>query len=108
MYVSLIVTFILILGTTIFALQNGMPLEVKFFVWVFNTSLIAVIVVSSLIGAVIMATITVPGTIRKHFRAKKLAKEVDELGKKTQELENQLIENGEEKETSPDSPSEIS
>jgi len=112
MYLSLIVTFILILGTTIFALQNGMPLEVNFFIWGFNTSLITVIFGSSLIGAVIMAVIAVPGAIRKHFRVKKQARMIYELGKKSQELENQLIEKGEEKEeekeTSFDSPSEIS
>ena len=92
MYVPLIITFLLILGITVFAFQNGMPLEVNFFIWGFKTSLIAVIFGSSLIGAIIVAVFTFPGIIKKHFKEKKLSKQVRDLEKKSQELENQLIE----------------
>ncbi|MBN2467490.1 MAG: LapA family protein [Deltaproteobacteria bacterium] len=92
MYISLIVTFALILGVTIFALQNGMPLEVKFIVWGFHTSLIAVILGSALVGVLIMAVISMPGLVKERFRAKKLQKRVRELENKSQELEHQLME----------------
>lgn len=92
MYVPLITTFLLILGITVFAFQNGIPLEVKFFVWGFKTSLIGVIFGSSLIGALIVAVFTFPGIIKKHFKEKQLTKQVRGLEKKSQELENQLIE----------------
>ena len=95
MYVSLIVTFLLILGITIFALQNGMPLKVKFFVWEYDTSLVAVVFGSSLIGFIIGFIFTLPGVIRKHFRERKLTRQVHELEKKSQELEGHSVEKGE-------------
>lgn len=92
MYLPLIITFVLILGITVFALQNGMPLEVKILTWSIKTSLIAVIFGSALIGGLIVAVFTFPIVIKKHFREKKLTKKSVELEKKTQELENQLTE----------------
>jgi len=108
MYIPLIITFLLILGITIFALQNGMSLEVKFLVWGFNTSLIAVIFASALIGAMIVSAFTLPGIIKKHFREKSLARQVRELEKKSQELEKQLTEESEVKGVAFDSEGEVS
>jgi len=89
MYLPLILSFLMILGITIFALQNGLPLEVKFLAWGFKSSLIAVILGSALIGALIVSLFSLPLLIKKHFREKRQAKQLSELEKKTQELENQ-------------------
>ena len=89
MYLPLILSFLMILGITIFALQNGMPLEVNFLAWGFKTSLIAVILGSVLLGAIIVSIFSLPLLIKKHFREKRLAKQLNELEKKFQELENQ-------------------
>jgi uncharacterized integral membrane protein len=77
MYVTLIITFILVLLVTIFGLQNGMPLEVKFLFWNLETSLITVIFGSTLTGGLIVAVLAVPKLITKHFREKKLTKKLD-------------------------------
>jgi len=79
----------MILGITIFALQNGKPLEVKFLLWHFETSQIAVILGSVLIGAVIVSIFSLPLLIKKHFREKRLAKQLREIEQKSQELKNQ-------------------
>jgi len=76
MYVTLIITFILVLLVTIFGLQNGMPLEVKFLFWNLETSLITVIFGSTLTGGLIVAVLAVPKLITKHFREKKLTKKL--------------------------------
>jgi len=89
MYLPLILSFLMILGITIFALQNGVPLEVKFLVWGFKTSLIAIILGSLLIGVIIVSIFSLPLLIKKHFREKRLAKQLGEFEKKSQELENQ-------------------
>jgi len=81
MYVTLIITFILVLLVTIFGLQNGMPLQVRFLFWDLNTSLIAVIFGSTLIGALIVAVLAIPKLITKHFREKKLTKKLDGVAK---------------------------
>ena len=89
MYLPLILSFLMILGLTVFALQNGGPLEVKFLVWGFKTSIVAVILGSVLIGAIIVSIFSLPLLIKKHFHEKRLAKQISELKKKSQELENQ-------------------
>jgi putative membrane protein len=89
MYLPLILSFLMILGITVFALQNGVPLEVNFLLWGFKTSLIAIILGSVLIGAIIVSIFSLPLLIKKHFHEKRLAKQISELEKKSQELENQ-------------------
>ena len=94
MYVSLIVTFLLVLGITVFALQNDTIIAIKFFIWECNYTQVVVILGSALVGAAIMAVMTWPHMIRKHFKARRLARQVSELEKKHQELETRLIAQG--------------
>ena len=79
MYVTLIITFLLILLVSIFGFQNGVPVEVNFLFWHVETSLITVIFGSSLIGALIIAILTVPKLVSKHFQTKKLSKELNRV-----------------------------
>ncbi len=79
MTLSLIVTFILILLVTVFGLQNGMPLNVKFLFWNLHTSLITVIFGSSLIGAAIIAILTLPKLVTKHLNEKRLTKKLNSI-----------------------------
>ena len=95
MYVSLIVTFLLVLGITVFALQNDTTIAIKFFIWECDYTQVVVILGSALLGAAIMAVMTWPQMIKKHFKARRLARQVCELEKKNQELENQLMAQGE-------------
>jgi uncharacterized integral membrane protein len=93
MYLPLILSFLMMLGITIFALQNGKPWNVKFLLWDFETSQIAVILGSALIGAIIVSIFSLPLLIKKHFREKRLAKQIREIEKKSQELETQSQQN---------------
>ena len=95
MYASLIITFLLILGVTVFALQNGKATEVKFLIWEYNSSLVLVILGSCLIGAAIMAIMTWPSMIKKHFKERRLVRQVRALENKAQGLEKQLMEKAE-------------
>jgi len=79
MYAILIITFILILIVSIFGFQNGIPVEVNFLFWHVKTSLITIIFGSSLIGALIIAILTVPKLVSKHFQTKKLSKELNRV-----------------------------
>ncbi|MBD3321189.1 MAG: DUF1049 domain-containing protein [Chitinivibrionales bacterium] len=90
MYLSLILTFLLILGVTVFALQNSVLLEFTFMTWTFQTSLVAVIFASCLVGIFVGMLLTLPGLVKKHFRAKKLAKVGRQLEKRIKELEAEL------------------
>jgi len=95
MYVSLIVTFLLVLGITVFALQNDTMITIKFFIWEYNYTQVVVILGSALAGAAIMAVMTCPPLVKKHFTARRLARQVRDLEKKHQDLENRLMAQGE-------------
>ena len=79
MLIILIITFILVLLITVFGFQNGMPLDVKFLFWNIHTSLIAVIFGSSLVGALIVAILAIPKLVTKHFKEKKLTKQLNQI-----------------------------
>jgi len=87
MYLSLIITFLLLLGIIITSLQNGMPLELKFITWNLQMSSRALILYSSLIGGAIVAVLAVPKLVRKTFDVRRLNKEIYKLKEKILESE---------------------
>jgi uncharacterized integral membrane protein len=60
MYLSLIITFLLLLGIIIAGVQNATPLELKFIAWKLQMSLTALIFYSSLFGGSIVAVLALP------------------------------------------------
>ena len=60
MYLSLIITFLLLLVIIVTAIQNSMPLDFRFFTWTFQLSITALIVYSSLTGGAIVAILSLP------------------------------------------------
>ena len=97
MYLSLIITFLLLLVIIITSIQNSMPLELKFVVWKLQISLTALIFYSSIIGAAIVALLALPKLVNKSFKVRGLNKEVAEMKKEIVELKKQSIEKFEEK-----------
>lgn len=87
MYLSLIITFLLLLGVIVAGIQNSMPIELKFFVWKFQLSLMALIFYSSLIGGAVVAVLTLPKLASKSLKVRRLNKENYELKKRAVELE---------------------
>lgn len=87
MYLSLIITFLLLLGIIITSVQNSMPLELKFITWNLQMSYTALILYSSLIGAAIVAILALPKLVRKSLDVRSLNKEIFKLKKKILELE---------------------
>jgi len=87
MYLSLIITFLLLLGIIITSLQNGMPLELKFITWNLQMSFTALILYSSLIGGAIVAVLALPKLVRKSLDVRSLNREIYKLKGKILELE---------------------
>jgi len=96
MYLSLIITFLLLLIIIITSIQNSMPLELKFITWKLQMSLTALVLYSSIIGAAIIAVLTLPKFVRNYLKVKSLNKELNGSKKKIVELEKQKIEKIEE------------
>ena len=96
MYLSLIITFLLLLIIIITSIQNNMPLELKFITWKLQMSLTALVFYSSLVGAAIIAVLTLPKFVRNYLKVRALNKELNGSKKKIVELEKQKIEKIEE------------
>ena len=87
MYLSLIVTFLLLLGIIITSIQNSMPLEVKFIAWNHQMSLTALIFYSSLLGGAIVAVLALPKLVKNFLQVRRLNREMSKLKEKILELE---------------------
>jgi len=82
MYLSLIITFLLLLVIIITAIQNSMPLDFRFFTWTFQLSITALIVYSSLMGGAIVAILTLPKLAKKSFHERSMNREINKLKEK--------------------------
>jgi len=87
MYLSLIITFLLLLVIIVTAIQNSMPLDFKFFTWIFQLSITALIVYSSLMGGAIVAILTLPKLVKKSLHVRRLRREIHKLKENMIELE---------------------
>ena len=87
MYLSLIITFLLLLGLVIASLQNSMPLELKLITWNLQMPFADLILYSSLIGGAIVAVLALPKLVRKSVDVRNLNREIYKLKKKIVELE---------------------
>jgi uncharacterized integral membrane protein len=82
MYLSLIITFLLLLVIIITAVQNSMPLDFKFFTWNFQMSITALIFFSALIGGAIVAVLALPKLATKSLRGRSMSREIQKLEEK--------------------------
>jgi uncharacterized integral membrane protein len=82
MYLSLIITFLLLLVIIITAIQNSMPLDFKFFIWNFQISITALIFFSALIGGAIVAVLALPKLATKSLRGRSMSREIQKLEEK--------------------------
>ena len=87
MYLSLIISFLLLLGLVITSLQNSMPLELKLITWNLQMSFAALILYSSLIGGAIVAILALPKLVRKSLDVRSLNRKIYKLKGKILELE---------------------
>lgn len=79
MYLSLIVTFLLILVIAVTAVQNSIPVDFKFFTWSFQISVAALISLSALIGGVIVAILVLPKLAKKSLHGRSMNREIHRL-----------------------------
>jgi len=87
MYLPLIITVLLLMVITITAIQNSMPLDFKFFAWIFQVSITALIFCSALVGGAIVAVLTLPKLAKKSFHARSTDREIHKLRERIEELE---------------------
>ena len=91
MYLSLIITFLLLVIMIVTAVQNSMPLDFRFFNWNFQMSITALIFYSSLIGGAIVAVLTLPKLAKISLQRRRMKKEIHKLKGKILELEERHV-----------------
>jgi len=91
MYLSLIITFLLLLVIIITAIQNSMPLDFKFFTWNFQISITALIFFSSLIGGAIVAVLALPKLATKSIHGRSMNREIKKLKEENLQLGNKSV-----------------
>jgi uncharacterized integral membrane protein len=87
MYVTLIVTFLLVLAVVIPGMQNNTPVTLKFFFWDIEATLTALIFYAALLGAAIVAILILPKLARKYLDIRNLRKQLASLKEKAIETE---------------------
>ena len=92
MYITLIVTFVLLLAVIIPGIQNSTPTTLKFFFWEIEATLTALVFYSALLGAAIMAILILPKLARKSLDTRNLKKQLSALKGKAIESDADPIE----------------
>ena len=87
MILSLIVTFVLLMGLVVAAIQNTDPIQIKVLAWVFQMSLTGLIFYAALLGGAVVGVLTLPRLARLALRKRSLRRETKELKQRIVELE---------------------
>jgi uncharacterized integral membrane protein len=84
----LTITAILVaVSSVFFALQNSVPVTVKFLLWRFDSSLAMVLLIALALGAIIMALVSTPRALRLRWLLSRQDKEIAALKMTNVELE---------------------
>lgn len=78
-YVSIIISFLILICLVVVGAQNDAPLQLKFAWWVLETSLSAALLWASAAGAAVVAVMSLPKLSVKALQARRLRKEVRRL-----------------------------
>ena len=77
MQLIVILGIVVAIGGVSFALQNTVPVTVTFLVWRFDSSLAMVLLISLAVGALIVALVSTPATLKAQWSASRLRKQLD-------------------------------
>jgi uncharacterized integral membrane protein len=78
-YVSMIISFLILICLVLVGAQNYAPLQLKFAWWTLETSLSAALLWASAAGAAVVAVLSLPKLSMKALQARRLRKEVRRL-----------------------------
>lgn len=99
------------IGAVAFAMQNNLPVTVNFLLWRFDSSLAMVLLLALATGAIVVALLTTPGTLRRQWQLARQRRQLDELEKRCEaqrvalaELEGRLGQGGESAPAQPERP----
>ena len=98
MQLSVIVAIVIAIAGVMFAVQNTVPATVVFLLWRFDGSLGVIMLFALALGALIVALVSTPATLRSNWVIRRQRKEIDslkssnaELRARTTEMERQSV-----------------
>lgn len=74
-----IVAMLFAATSVMFALQNNVPVTVTFLLWRFDSSLAMVLLIAIALGALIVALVSTPSTVRRQWTISRQGKRIEEL-----------------------------
>ncbi|MBK5104467.1 MAG: LapA family protein [Burkholderiales bacterium] len=86
MQLAVIVAIVLAVAGVLFAVQNSIPSTVVFFLWRFDGSLGVILLFALALGALIVALLSTPATVRANWVIRRQGKEIDNLKTENAEL----------------------
>lgn len=86
MQLAVIVAIVIAIAGVLFAVQNSVPGTVVFFLWRFDGSLGVILLLALGLGALIVALVSTPATVRANWLIRRQRKEIDSLKTENAEL----------------------
>ncbi|OHC63383.1 MAG: hypothetical protein A2045_03555 [Rhodocyclales bacterium GWA2_65_20] len=75
-----------------FAMQNNVPVTVNFLLWRFDSSLAMVLLLALAFGAIIVALLTTPATLRWQWQLARQKRRIEELERTGDEQRGRIVE----------------
>ncbi|MDD5240533.1 MAG: lipopolysaccharide assembly protein LapA domain-containing protein [Sulfuricella sp.] len=79
MQLTIIAAILAAIAGVIFAMQNNVPVTANFLFWRFDSSLALVLLLALAAGAIIIALLTTPATLRRQWLVTRQKRRIDEL-----------------------------
>lgn len=92
MQLTIIAAILLTLIGVVFAMQNNVQVTVAFLLWRFDTTLAIVLPLALATGALFIALLTTPSTIKKQWLLKRQKSRINEMEKTTESLRSRILE----------------
>ncbi|MBE0626780.1 MAG: DUF1049 domain-containing protein [Burkholderiales bacterium] len=86
MQLAVIVAIVIAIAGVLFAVQNSIPSTVVFFLWRFDGSLGVILLFALALGALIVALVSTPATVRANWVIRRQGREIDKLKTANAEL----------------------
>lgn len=83
--------FVALIGV-VFAMQNNVPVTVNFLLWRFDSSLAMVLLLALASGAIVVALLTTPSTLKRQWLLARQKRRIDEMEKTAETLRSRIAE----------------
>jgi len=92
MQLAIIAAIVAAIVGVAFAMQNNVPVTVNFLLWRFDSSLAMVVLLALALGAIVVALLTTPATLRWQWRLSRQKHQIDQLEKTNETLQQRIAD----------------